>query len=121
MVSSSELGSLGIDLEDYTPERLQIGPKVLTPEETSYVNSLPEDRHWIATLIRFSIKEAIYKAIDPFVGRYVGFDEVVVTPDLEGKADVILRLKQDDGQFLVDARYSWLRGKIFSSELICKR
>ncbi|MBL0221008.1 MAG: 4-phosphopantetheinyl transferase family protein, partial [Myxococcales bacterium] len=34
-----------------------------------------EDRGRGATL-RFSIKEAIYKAIDPFVRRYVAFTEV---------------------------------------------
>ncbi|HMG57415.1 MAG TPA: 4'-phosphopantetheinyl transferase superfamily protein [Kofleriaceae bacterium] len=36
--------------------------------------------------LRFSIKEAIYKAIDPYVRRYVGFTEVELELDPAGDA-----------------------------------
>ncbi len=115
MVGQARNGTLGVDLEDYAPARLSIAPSVLTPGELSIVEALPEDRRWIALLTRFSIKESIYKAIDPYVQRYVGFHEAIVTPDLEGGAQVTLQLKGGEGPFHVDARYQWLHGRLLTS------
>lgn len=64
-------GRVGIDLERAAPPRVDIARRVLTPREQA---ALP-DRGRAVTL-RFSIKEAIYKAIDPYLRRYVGFTEV---------------------------------------------
>ncbi|CAN5690922.1 hypothetical protein BH11MYX3_BH11MYX3_45830 [soil metagenome] len=62
---------VGIDLERAAPPRQDIARWILTPREQEAL----DDRGRGATL-RFSIKEAIYKAIDPFVRRYVAFTEV---------------------------------------------
>ena len=35
--------------------------------------------------LRFSAKEAVYKAIDPWLRRYVGFREVEVELDAQGE------------------------------------
>lgn len=115
MVRRADGRSLGVDLEDYSPARMGIVSHVLTPAEQNDIESLPEDRRWIEVLLRFSIKESIYKAIDPFVRRYVGFDEAEVTLDLQGKADVKLHLKNGEGPFDVQARYEWLFGRIVTS------
>jgi 4'-phosphopantetheinyl transferase EntD len=64
-------GHVGLDLEVAGPPRQDIAPRILTPRELAV---LP-DRGRAVTL-RFSIKEAIYKAIDPYLRRYVGFLEV---------------------------------------------
>ncbi len=66
-------------------------------------------------MLRFSIKESIYKALDPYVHRYVGFHEAEVHPDLQGTARVELRLKNGEGPLQVDARYHWIRGRILTS------
>jgi phosphopantetheine--protein transferase-like protein len=121
MVAKRDQGTLGVDLEEYLPARPQIERKVLRPEEMEAVALLPEDRRWIAILIRFSIKEAIYKALDPYLQRYIGFDEVQVTPDLEGKAVVQLHLNTTEENFQVDANYTWLRGRLLTSVRIYKR
>ncbi len=62
---------VGVDLELARPARQDIASRILTPRELAALT----DRGLGATL-RFSIKEAIYKAVDPFVRRYVAFTEV---------------------------------------------
>jgi len=64
-------GWVGVDVERAAPPRVDIAGRILTPREQA---QLP-DRGRAVTL-RFAIKEAIYKAIDPHLRRYVGFTEV---------------------------------------------
>jgi 4'-phosphopantetheinyl transferase EntD len=71
LVAPAGAGTIGVDLERADPPRQDIARRVLTPRELAM---LP-DRGRAVTL-RFAIKEAIYKAIDPYVRRYVGFTEV---------------------------------------------
>jgi enterobactin synthetase component D len=79
LVTPAGRGHVGIDFELAAPPGQDISRRVLTPREQA---ALP-DRGRAVTL-RFSIKEAIYKAIDPYVRRYVGFTEVEL--DFEGDA-----------------------------------
>ncbi len=115
MACMSTAGSLGVDIEDYGPARPGIESSVLTEPERAAIAELPERQRWMALLIRFSIKESIYKALDPFVRRYVGFLEAQVDPDLEGEARVALNLTNGEGPFDVDARYEWLYGRLLTS------
>jgi 4'-phosphopantetheinyl transferase EntD len=115
MVAASHGGTLGCDLEDYAPPRLGIASHILTAGELDEVTALPEANRWTAVLLRFSIKEAIYKALDPYVRRYVGFHEAIVTPDLQRSARVELRLAHGEGPFEVEARYDWLVGRLVTS------
>jgi 4'-phosphopantetheinyl transferase EntD len=78
LVAPAGLGHVGVDLERAAPPRADIAPRILTPRELA---ALP-DRGRAVTL-RFSIKEAIYKAVAPYVQRYVGFTEVEL--DLDGE------------------------------------
>lgn len=118
MVARDTGGTLGVDLEDYAPPRLGIAERVLRPEEREELEGLTDERRWIALLLRFSIKEAVYKALDPFVRRYVDFQEVSVRPDLHGWAEVGWHLARDEGPFRAEARYDWLHGRIITSARI---
>jgi enterobactin synthetase component D len=71
LVSPAGAGHVGVDLELAAAPRQDIARRILTPRE---LDALP-DRGRAVTL-RFAIKEAIYKAIDPYARRYVGFTEV---------------------------------------------
>lgn len=64
---------VGIDVERAQRPRQPIETRILTPGELA---RLGDDRRHVALL--FAIKEAIYKAIDPVVRRYVAFTEVEV-------------------------------------------
>ncbi|HEX2690495.1 MAG TPA: 4'-phosphopantetheinyl transferase superfamily protein [Kofleriaceae bacterium] len=106
LVSPAGQGHLGVDLEIAAPPRQDIARRILTPREQA---ALP-DRGRAVTL-RFSIKEAIYKAIDPYVRRYVGFteveldftgDSVTVTTDLPFAIEVTWR--EHAGHWLSTAR-----------------
>lgn len=118
MAARSDHGTLGVDLEDYGPSRLGIAERILRDEELERIRALPPDRQWIALLLRFSIKESVYKALDPWVRRYVGFKEASVAPDLEGGARVDLHLARGEGPFAVEARYDWLHGRLITSARI---
>lgn len=108
MVARSAAGTLGIDLEDLDPPRLGVAPRVLRPAELAHLDALPEDRRWIALLLRFSTKESIYKALDPYVRRWVGFEEAEVHPGLDCHSEVTLHLTRSEGPFDVDARFHWM-------------
>jgi 4'-phosphopantetheinyl transferase EntD len=78
LVAPAAAGHVGIDLELAAAPRTDIARRVLTPREQA---QLP-DRGRAVTL-RFAIKEAIYKAIDRHLRRYVGFTEVELDFDLD--------------------------------------
>ncbi len=60
---------------------------LLPPELQALVDQvLDDDRYRRAVYERFSLKEALYKGLDPFVRRYVAFHEVSVTVDDDGAA-----------------------------------
>jgi enterobactin synthetase component D len=115
MASHAAHGMVGVDLEDYAPARPGIASQVLSEAERAAIAELPEHRRWIALLVRFSIKESVYKALDPYVHRYVGFLEAEVEPDLQGSARVELKLAKGEGPFHVEARYEWLHGRLLTS------
>lgn len=78
----------GVDLEQPGPRRIDLSPRVLTAAERAAiagVTGLARDR---AVILAFALKEAIYKAIDPHLRRYVGFQEVAVWPEAPGVARV---------------------------------
>jgi enterobactin synthetase component D len=82
--------SLGVDLELVAGPRVDIARRVLTAAELAELDRLGELLGPAARAsqlaLRFSIKEAIYKAIDPWVRRYVGFREVELSLE-RGAAD----------------------------------
>jgi len=115
MVARSSLGSLGIDLEMLAPPRPGVAARVLRPEELAAVEALPAERQWTGTVVRFAIKEAIYKALAPRHKRYIGFDEASVAPGVNGDAEVTLHLSQGPEPEALEARYTWLDGAVLAS------
>jgi 4'-phosphopantetheinyl transferase EntD len=107
LVAPATGAHIGVDLERAGAPRVDIAHKILTPRE---LVTLP-DRGPAVTL-RFAIKEAIYKAVDPFVRRYVGFHEVelelgdgdcdIIAPDLPVAIEA--RWRELDGYWLATAR-----------------
>ena len=95
MVSEAAGWTLGVDLEDHSAPVKGIARRVLTPREKDEIDRLSEAGRSRAVLLRFSLKEAIYKAIDPFVKRYVGFREVSVWPADNGSAAVAIHFVSD--------------------------
>jgi 4'-phosphopantetheinyl transferase EntD len=88
---------------------------VLRPDELAAVEALPADRRWRDTVVRFSMKEAIYKALHPFLERYIGFGEVTVWPSPDGCDRVVSCLPAHEGPFSFDARHYWVENRVFST------
>ena len=44
-------------------------------------------------LLRFSFKESVFKAVNPYVKRYVDFSEAEIFPSSDGTAIIYFRLK----------------------------
>ena len=78
--------TVGIDLELRAPRPTDISRRVLTAPEQAALAHLPPDAQRRAVVRTFAIKEAVYKAIDPHLRRYVGFLEVAVRDDDAGVA-----------------------------------
>jgi 4'-phosphopantetheinyl transferase EntD len=121
LVAREPRAKLGVDIESDAPRKLDISRKVLTDEELAEVAKLGSTERAREVLLRFSAKEAIYKALDPFVQRYVAFREVALTPRADGTAVVTSRLPAAEGSFVMDV--SWMRrdGAIVTTARVEKR
>ena len=89
---------LGVDLEarpqDGDPLRHSIADRILTASERERLDGLDALAHRETTLVHFALKEAVYKSIDPYVGRYVRFTEVELEVGADGFAMVRLLLPE---------------------------
>jgi 4'-phosphopantetheinyl transferase EntD len=105
---------VGVDVEILERPRADIGKRVLTERERAAAG---EDA--IELMARFSLKEAIYKAVDRYVQRYVGFleAEFLSLPPAPPSAswaeaqfvdvDATLLMANGEGPFVVEA--TWAR------------
>jgi 4'-phosphopantetheinyl transferase EntD len=100
-------GRVGVDLEHVNNKAATtLWRRILTEEEKAHLGSLASLGYSLEeeTLLIFSFKEAVYKAIHPFLARSVDFQEVEILPRLSGKADVRFHLKTGE-DFEVDAHW----------------
>eukprot|EP00535_Pseudo-nitzschia_heimii_P006765 CAMPEP_0197185274 /NCGR_PEP_ID=MMETSP1423-20130617/11595_1 /TAXON_ID=476441 /ORGANISM="Pseudo-nitzschia heimii, Strain UNC1101" /LENGTH=244 /DNA_ID=CAMNT_0042636297 /DNA_START=180 /DNA_END=911 /DNA_ORIENTATION=+ len=85
--SNIVLSGVGIDLESTSRQgRPSIAKRILTANERESMGNLPDISVDEEVLLRFSLKEAIYKAAHPLLRQYVGFQEAEVTPYSDGTA-----------------------------------
>lgn len=113
LVARGRVG-VGVDLEETTRPRPGVAERVLTPRELEAVRTLVPSRQWVDTVVRFSVKESVYKAIHPTLQRYVGFGEVEVWPGTDG-VDRIEALVPDVAAFTFEARHAWIGERILST------
>lgn len=115
LVAREHRARVGVDIEVDEPLRFDVSRRVLADDEIAEVAALPEPERIREVLLRFSAKEALYKALDPFVRRYVAFGEVSVTPRADGRASVRTRLAAAEGPFDVDIRWQRLDGLVLTT------
>lgn len=111
---------VGVDIEHLRQPRADIARYVLTEDERRQLAELPEEERWKEVLLRFSAKEALYKALDPFVRRYVSFQEVAVYPEIEGGGRVQLALKGGEGPFQADVRWEMDGGFVLTTTRVSR-
>ena len=108
IVSKRAHGSLGLDFEVLGRDRRHIAEKILCPEEMQHVRVLPEEHQWGAILVRFALKEAIYKCLAPRLKRYIAFEEACIKDFQNGHATLQLHLKTGDGPKSIEGLYEWM-------------
>jgi enterobactin synthetase component D len=82
LIAPADHGFVGLDIELAAPPRQPIEKRILTAREQQRI------RDGRDVTLHFAIKEAIYKAIDPMVRRYVGFTEVELDIARDGSCAV---------------------------------
>lgn len=93
--------TIGIDLEELRPLRVDVAGRVLTAAERAGLPASGPDRD--AHLLRlFAAKEAIYKALDPWLGRFIGFQEAEVGVRADGRLTSRLALSGGEGPFALE-------------------
>jgi len=105
IVAPTAHGTVGFDLEQLAPERPKIERLVLTPSEREAISVLPPEARWQGIITRFSVKECVFKALDPYVQRYIGFQEAAIALHADGTAAIELALKNGEGPFAVEGRW----------------
>ena len=118
--------SVGVDIEPVPTQpaspgepswndRPDISSRVLTACELGALANLPQPQRRREVVLHFSLKEALYKALDPIVGRHVSFQEATVLPAGDGSVVVTLALARNEGPFWVEARWSEIAGHLLTT------
>jgi 4'-phosphopantetheinyl transferase EntD len=79
---ATDLAAIGIDAEPNGPLPAGVDPHITTPGEPAMLAELTRTHptvHWSRML--FSAKESVYKAWYPLTGRWLGFDDAVLSID----------------------------------------
>ncbi len=74
VISNGSLRGIGIDIED--ADRLALANPRLQRRLFTRAERAAQWQHPLEATVRFSGKEAAYKAVNPIVGRYIGLREV---------------------------------------------
>jgi enterobactin synthetase component D len=106
---------VGVDVEHDEAGPQDIASRVLADDEVTELAAHDVTSRAREVLLRFSAKEAIYKALDPFVRRYVGFKEVSVATRDDGGARVSLRLRDGEGPFASEVRWRRFDGIVLTT------
>jgi 4'-phosphopantetheinyl transferase EntD len=121
LVAAEEHAKLGVDVELEAPRVHDISARVLRPEELAELGALSDADREREVILRFSAKESVYKALDPFVRRYVGFHEVAVHLRGDGTGGVTPFLAHGEGPFAFDLRWEREGALILTSARVTAR
>lgn len=86
--------------------RPDIRTRVLTKDELRRLEDVPEQARRRTVILHFSLKESLYKAINPLVCRHVTFHEASLTPLPDGTARVVLALADNQGAFSAECTWT---------------
>jgi len=115
LVKIDAVGKLGVDVETIGAASQNIVPRIMTDDEQRTYEQLSTGKKDLMLAQCFSLKEALYKALDPFVRRYVGFREVQVLPKADGTARFELSLEKGEKPFVVQGDWFVDDSLLFSS------
>jgi phosphopantetheine--protein transferase-like protein len=107
--SSLPTMGVGVDIEQSFSRRRNIAKKILTPNELEDLGKLDGVTRDEEVLLRFSLKESVYKAMHPLICQFVGFQEAEIKPHNDGTATVLLNLKSGQQDRFQEVKAHWRR------------
>ena len=118
IVGRAEDGTLGIDVEAVDRFRARIEGLVLTTQERGAIGDMEGVERARAVLLRFSAKEALYKALHRQIARDLSFLDAHVHPRatrtdsgtgglLGEELHVDVEWETGEGPFVVHGRFGW--------------
>jgi 4'-phosphopantetheinyl transferase EntD len=105
IVAVTDADHVGVDLELLRARGTDLSRHVLSPAERVGAAHLAPADLAREVLIRFSMKEAVYKALYPSVQRYVGFHEVGADPRPDGTIAIHFALRRGEGPFIATGHW----------------
>jgi len=107
-ITSQRIG-IGVDIEQTFSRRRSIATKILTQNELNNLGRLRGITRDEEVLLRFSLKECVYKAMHPLISQWVGFQDAEVQPHDNGTATVTLNLKSGAHEKFEKVQAHWRR------------
>jgi phosphopantetheine--protein transferase-like protein len=98
---------IGVDIEQSFSRRKSVAKRILTPNELEDLGGLDGVTRDEEVLLRFSLKECVYKAMHPLICQFVGFQEAEIKPHNDGTATVSLNLKSGQHHRFKEVRAHW--------------
>lgn len=108
--------AIGVDVEVDRASRFDISARVLTPAERRRLDGLAPASRARAVLAAFAAKEAVYKALDPWLGRHIAFQEV----EVEGTV-ATLAPRAGEPAFTIEIREEPLPGHLLVTARVHRR
>jgi len=99
--------AIGVDLEVRQKGHSRIGSRILTKSEQNNLGLVDGICAEEEVLLRFSVKEALYKAMHPLICHYVGFQEAEVRPSNNGAVNVRLNLNSGAHEDFASVTAHW--------------
>eukprot|EP00550_Attheya_septentrionalis_P006272 CAMPEP_0198295792 /NCGR_PEP_ID=MMETSP1449-20131203/29602_1 /TAXON_ID=420275 /ORGANISM="Attheya septentrionalis, Strain CCMP2084" /LENGTH=476 /DNA_ID=CAMNT_0043996201 /DNA_START=203 /DNA_END=1633 /DNA_ORIENTATION=+ len=90
--NDTPIKGIGVDIEQTFSKNKNIGKRILTERELKELGNIEGVTRDEEVLLRFSLKESLYKAMHPLICQYVGFQEAEMTPRSDGSVDVAINL-----------------------------
>ncbi len=100
---------IGVDIEYRFSKGRSIAKRILTPNEIQDLGKLDGMTDEEEVMLRFSLKESVYKAMHPLICQFVGFQEAEITPRNDGSATVFLDLKSGEHHRFDEVTAHWTR------------
>jgi len=114
--ASTRRRGVGVDLEQTCTGRRSIARRILTEGEILNLGCVEGVTKEEEVLLRFSLKESVYKAMHPLLNQYIGFKEAEIIPHTNGTATVYINLKNGAHASLDCITAHWRRIQVGNAE-----
>ncbi|MEN9797517.1 MAG: hypothetical protein RL653_1213 [Pseudomonadota bacterium] len=115
LAAPDEGWEIGVDLEPWQPVSPLLASVLLSSRERAAHDALVGEEAAGDLLLRLAIKEALYKALDPWLGRFVAPAEVSLQLSTGGSGLAELEPARGERAFELEYAWQWLAGHVLAT------